>query len=198
MKNSKLSYIVKVAILAAVAAILMLFDIPIAFYKLDLSEVAALIGGFALGPAAAAIIAFLKQLINLLLDGSMTAGVGELSNFLLSVALSVPAAIIYKRSKSKKSALIGCAVGVACMMLFGAALNYWVLIPAYEAAFKLPTSAIIAMAAKVIPAIDSLGKLILCLTVPFNFVKGALSSIVVLLVYKKLSPLLHRGSGAQQ
>ena len=48
----------RVGILSAVAFVLMMFEFPLpiapSFYKLDFSEVAVLMGGFAMGPVAAA------------------------------------------------------------------------------------------------------------------------------------------------
>ena len=50
------NYFAKVAVLAAVAFVLMLVEFPLPFvppfYKMDFSETAVLIGGFALGPMA--------------------------------------------------------------------------------------------------------------------------------------------------
>ena len=50
--------------LGAIAVILMAFEIPLpfapAFYKIDFSEVPALIGCFAMGPAAGAMIELIK------------------------------------------------------------------------------------------------------------------------------------------
>ena len=53
---SKVRFITQVGMLGAIAVILMAFEIPLpfapAFYKIDFSEVPALIGCFAMGPAA--------------------------------------------------------------------------------------------------------------------------------------------------
>lgn len=50
------NYIVKVAILAALSAVIMLLEFPLpfapGFYKLDLSEAVILMGGFAMGPVS--------------------------------------------------------------------------------------------------------------------------------------------------
>lgn len=192
MKNKSIAYITKIGVLAAAAAVTTLLSIPIAFYRLDLSEVFVLIGGFALGPMAAALIELIKVLLNLLLNGTITAGVGELANFLMGCAFTVPAALIYNRSKSRKSALVGCIVGAFCLALAAVPLNLFLLIPAFTAALGIEEAQIIGMAAGVIPAIDTMPKLIVFLTVPFNLVKAALCSLLTLLVYKKLSPLLHR------
>lgn len=192
MKNKKVGYITKVAVLSAAAAIVMLIELPIAFYRLDLSEVFVLMGGFSLGPVAAILIELIKNLLNLLLNGTITAGVGELANFLLGCSFTVPAALIYKHHKSKKQALIGCLVGGICLLVAAIPMNVYVLVPAYAAAFGATTADIVAMGTKLIPAIDSLPKLMLLLTAPFNLVKAFLSTLVTLLLYKKLSPILHK------
>lgn len=82
------------------------FDIPLpfapSFYKIDLSEVPVLIGAFAMGPLAGAAIELIKILLNLVMKGSTTAGVGEVANFLIGCAYVMPAAWIYKTQKTKK------------------------------------------------------------------------------------------------
>ena len=119
--------IAKIAILSAIATVLMLFEFPLpfapSFYKFDFSEIAVLLGAFAMGPVAGALIEAVKIVLNLLFNGTITMGVGELANFLIGSALCVPAAIIYKRHKTKKNAIIGMAVGTACMAVAGAVLN---------------------------------------------------------------------------
>ena len=106
---------VQVAMLGAAAVVLMFFDIPLpfapSFYKIDLSEVPVLIGAFAMGPLAGAAIELIKILLNLVMKGSTTAGVGEVANFLIGCAYVMPAAWIYKTQKTKKNAMIGMAVG---------------------------------------------------------------------------------------
>ena len=101
---TNVSKLVKIAMLAAVATVLMLVEFPLPFiappfYELDFSEVPVLIGAFAMGPLAGAIIELIKILLNFVLNGTVTAGVGELGNFIVGCALIVPAAMIYKKSK---------------------------------------------------------------------------------------------------
>ena len=107
----KTRYMVQVAMLGAAAVVLMFFDIPLpfapSFYKIDLSEVPVLIGAFAMGPLAGAAIELIKILLNLVMKGSTTAGVGEVANFLIGCAYVMPAAWIYKTQKTKKNAMIG-------------------------------------------------------------------------------------------
>jgi len=186
----------KMGILGAVAGVLMLLEIPLpfapAFYEIDLSEVAVFLGTFAMGPVAGIIIEAVKILVNLVITGTATAGVGEFANFLIGCCLVVPAGIIYKRNKNIKNAIIGMVAGILCMTVAGALLNYFLLIPVYAKAFGIPVEAIVEMGTKINPKINSLWDLILLANVPFNLLKGVLSGVITFLIYKKLSPILHK------
>ena len=192
----QLKTIAKVGVLGAVAAILMLFEIPLffapSFYEIDLSEVVVMIGAFALGVIPGVCIELVKVLLNLLLNGTMTAGVGELANFVIGCAYIIPAALFYRHRKSLKNAVIGMSVGTLSMTLVGALMNLYVLLPAYVALANFPMDAVIEMGNQVNPAINSFETLVLFATVPFNLLKGILTSVLVGLLYKRLSPILHK------
>ena len=183
----KTRYMVQVAMLGAAAVVLMFFDIPLpfapSFYKIDLSEVPVLIGAFAMGPLAGAAIELIKILLNLVMKGSTTAGVGEVANFLIGCAYVMPAAWIYKTQKTKKNAMIGLAAA-------GGLLNAFVLLPAYAAAFGMPMDALVGMGSAVNKAITSLPTFVLFAVVPFNIIKGVVVSLVTMLLYKHISRLL--------
>ncbi len=188
--------IAKIAILSAIAFILMLIEFPLpfapSFYKMDFSEVAVLMGGFAMGPWAAVVIEALKIVLHLLFKGTITMGVGELANFLIGCALCMPAAWIYKKHKSRSSAIKGMAVGTLCMTVAGVLLNIFVLIPAYVAFANFPLDAIIGMGTQIFPAIHDVVTLALICVVPFNLLKGIVVGVITTLLYKHVSPLLHR------
>ena len=196
MKNTKNNFIVVVAMLGALAGILMFikFPIPIApsFYKLDFSDTACLIGGFALGPWAAVLICFIKNLINVIFEGTTTAFVGELSNFIMSCALCVPAAIYYKKEHTKKGAIKAMIIGICSLVVVSAIVNYFVVIPAYVKFMNFPLEAIIGLGTKVIPSVHSLFTLILFCTIPFNLIKGILVCLVTFILYKRVSPLINK------
>ena len=104
-RNTGVRTMVQIAMLAAVATVLMLWEVPMpfiapSFYKMDLSEVPIMIGAFAMGPLAAAVIELIKILLNFVLNGTTTAGVGELGNFIMGCALVMPAGFIYKQAKT--------------------------------------------------------------------------------------------------
>lgn len=191
-----LKTIAKIGILGAIAAVLMLIEIPLpfapSFYEIDLSEVAVMIGAFALGVVPGICIELIKVLLNLLLNGTITAGIGELANFVIGCAYIVPAALLYHHRKSLKNAIIGMSVGTLSMAIVGAVLNLYVLLPAYVTLAHFPMDAVIGMGNKVNSAINSFETLVLFATVPFNLLKGVLTSILVGLLYKHLSPILHK------
>lgn len=181
-------YLTRMAILVAVASILFLIEIPVvAFYKLDLSNLPVLLGAFSMGPLAGVIILALKSAIGLL--HSSSAGVGELADFLMGAALVIPAALIYHRNKTRKTAIIGMAVGTLCMVVAGVLANKFIMLPFYMGAYHMDMNAILKFAN--VAAVDSEWKLLLLITGPFNLLKGVVLSIVTGVIYKPLSPILH-------
>lgn len=192
---TKLRMMVQIAMLAAVATVLMLFEFPLpfiapSFYEMDFSEVPVLIGAFAMGPLAGAAIELIKILLNFVLNGTITAGVGELANFLMGCALVMPAGLIYKLHKDRKHAMIGMTVGIVCMAAASAVLNGFLLLPAYGAAFGTPVDAFVEMGHAIIPFVDSLLTFCLICVVPFNLIKGIVVSLLTLLLYKHISRVL--------
>lgn len=188
--------IAKISILGALAFLVMMFEIPLpfapAFYKLGFDEVIVLIGGFALGPWAAVCIEALKIALNLIIGGTITMGVGELTNFLIGLAFVLPATLIYQREKTRKHALHGLIAGTICMTVLGGLLNYFVMLPAYAYFMNMPLDQIIAFGHAVNPNINGLLALVLMATTPFNLLKGILCSIIVFLSYKKVSPVMKK------
>lgn len=196
MKNERkiTVYLTKVAILSALAFVIMMFEFPLpfipAFLTIDLSEVPVLLGSFALGPLSAVLIELIKNVIHL--SVTKTYGIGELANFLVGISFAVPAGLIYRKMKNKKGAVLSLSVGTLTMVAFASVLNYYVLVPLYGLVLKFPVEAIVGIGAEANKNITNLRMFIAYGIVPFNLIKGVVVSFVVILVYKKLSPLLHR------
>ena len=186
--------VVQIGMLAAVAVILMLFEIPLpfapSFYKIDFSEVPVLVGCFAMGPVAGALIELVKILLNFVLTGTSTAGVGEIANFVIGCALCVPAGIIYRRNRTRKNALIGMATGTILMTVLGCFVNAYVLLPAYGKAFGMPVQAFIEMGAAVHSGVTNLLTFAIMILVPFNLFKYTLTSVIVFFIYKRIRVIL--------
>lgn len=194
-KPANVRNMVQVAMLGAVATVLMLFEIPLwfapSFYEIDLSEVAVLIGAFTMGPLAGAVIELIKVLLNLIINGTITAGVGELANLLVGCALVIPAGIIYSRSRTRKGALVGMAAGTLTMTVVGCIVNAFILLPVYSAVI-MPMDALVGMGSALNPAITDLTTFVFFAVAPFNLLKGVIVSLVTLLLYKKVSPILKK------
>ena len=192
--NKKMHFSVCVAILSALAGVLMLieFPLPIAppFYKVDLSDVAALMGGFVFGPWAGLLICLLKVLISIILNGTTTAFVGEFAAFLMDGAFVFVTSLIYKKDNSFKGTIVSLCGGILTLMLVAAFANYYLMIPAYIKFMNFPKEAIIALGNAVNGNVNSLLALVLLCTVPFNLVKGLIISIVTYFLYKRIWPIL--------
>ena len=177
--------------LSAVSFILMFLDFPIpflmpSFIKMDVSELPALIGAFAMGPLCGVLICLVKNLLHLLI--STTGGVGELSNFLLGVAFVLPAGLIYRHRKSKKSALLGSLLGAVIMGVFSVVSNYFLVYPVYYA--FMPEEMVLAVYQQILPPMKSILQCLICFNMPFTFVKGLVSVGITLGIYKHISPIL--------
>lgn len=188
-----------IGMFSAIAAILMLFEFPLpfapSFYELDFSELPILIGSFAYGPAAGVMMEFIKILLKLFIKGTSTAFVGDLANFAVGCSLVLPASVIYAFRKNKKSAILACIAGTLVMTVFGTAFNAVYLLPAFSELYHMPLDQILAMGKEVNPLMtkDSIVNFVVVCVAPLNLIKGTSVSIVTLLIYKPLSPVLRMG-----
>ncbi len=188
------------ALLSAVAAVLQFveFSIPLmpAFIKLDISDLPALLGTFSLGPVYGAAIQLVKNLLHLPFGTS--AGVGELSNFLLGAVFAFAAGIVYQKHKTRGGALWGSVAGAVSMAAVSLPINYFLVYPAYVELYGLPLEGIVGMYQEIlgtvaqVPTADALLNCLLVFNVPFTLVKGLLDVALCFLIYKPLSPLLHK------
>ena len=196
MKKDTTHNLTVAAMLSAVAFILMFIEFPIpmlipAFIKMDFSDLPALLGAFALGPVYGVIISFMKNLLHIVIKGTSTACVGELSNFILGAIFSAVAGYIYKHHKSRKTAIIGAVAGAVAMGVLSVPSNYFVVYPAYVQFYHMPLEAILGMYQAILPSADSLIKCLVIFNLPFTLVKGLLDAVLCMLIYKPLSPILH-------
>lgn len=184
--------LVRIAVLGAISFLLMKIKFPIAFVAppfmtVDISDVPALVAGFAMGPGFGVLVQFLKNLLDL--PTTMTAGVGNLSNFIVGSTFVIVSSLIYRKNKDMKNALIGLVVGVLAMSALAMASNYFVVFPLY-AKVMIPMETLIGMGQAIFPAIDSLGKMMILSVLPFNLIKGTINALVTLIIYKRVRKLL--------
>ncbi|MBR4580984.1 MAG: ECF transporter S component [Lachnospiraceae bacterium] len=187
--------IVVIGMFSALSTILMLLEFPVPFappgiYKLDFSELPALIGGFAFGPVAGVLIELVKILLKTLIKGTSTAFVGELANFIIGCSFVLPASAIYMLKKSKITAVISCVVGTIVITVAGSMFNALYLLPTFAKMFNTELSEIVAMGTAVNKFVTDVPRFALLIVAPVNLLKGVMVSLPTLLIYKPLSPIL--------
>ena len=177
--------ITSVAILAAISFALAFFEFPVplspSFAKMDISDFPALVGAMTLGPWAGVAVELVKNLLSLF--STSTGGIGELANFLMGSSLSFTAGLVFYKWRGR--AWLACLLGSAVM---AALSNYFILLPLFEN--FMPLDALIASFTEFIPFIHTKLDVVLWNAVPFNLLKGVGISLVTMLVFPKLTPIL--------
>jgi riboflavin transporter FmnP len=189
-KKINVRTITMTGLFGALSAVLMMFsfNVPLmpSFIKMDFSELPALIAAFSMGPLSGVMVCLVKNLINLMF--STTGGVGELSNFILGCAFVMPAGLIYKHKKSKKSAFLGSLAGAVIMAVISVFSNYFVVYPVYT--MFMPMEAIIGMYQAIYSGVENLWQALLIFNMPFTFLKGMCSVVITFIIYKHISPII--------
>ena len=194
VKQTKMStrVIAQIGILSAIAYLLRFFEIPLPifppFLKIDLSDVVAVFGGISMGPVAGFVIVVVKNLLQAI-TGSTTGGVGEFANILIAGPYVLMICLFCKKVKSYKNVLIGAVLGTIAMAIVGAVVDYFIVFPLY-AKVMVPMEVIIQMGTVLNPRVTDLFSFMIWLVVPFNIVKGAIMTVVILPLYKKVEKIL--------
>ena len=191
-KVSTARYVSIVGICAAIATVLHVLDFPILFlapefYKLDFSELPVLLCGFYLGPTATVACEGVKILLKLVVKGTSTAFVGDFANFVVGCSFVLPATIWYHLHKSRHAAIIGLVLGTLSMAVLGSAFNAVYLLPKFSQLFGLPLDTIIGMGTAIRSGVNSVTTFVMLCVAPLNLLKGAMVSVLTMLLYKRVA-----------
>ncbi|HPX93690.1 MAG TPA: ECF transporter S component [Bacillota bacterium] len=194
-RRRQTAWMAKTGILSAAAIALMYLEISLplfpGFLKFDFSEIPALLATFAMGPLAGIAVELIKNIAHL--PATHTLMVGELANFIMGSFFVGTAGLIYKHKKTRGGAILSMAAGTLALTASGALINYFFTIPFYISVMGFSMEGIVAAThAAGNTLVTGLPSLILWVFIPFNLMKGIVVSVIVGLIYKKLSPLLHR------
>ena len=175
MKDERTKKLVTMAMLAALSYLLMVFvRIPmISFLKYEPKDVIIALGGFIFGPAEAFLISLAVSIVEMF-TVSDTGWIGAVMNLVSTCSFACTAAIIYKKNRTQKSAVIGLGVGIITMIIVMMLWNY-LLTPIY---MGYPREAVAAM----LPTVFF----------PFNLIKGLLNAVILILIYKPVVRGLRR------
>lgn len=191
MKNSKLRRMTVASLFGAIAFVLMFFSfgIPVLspFAEFDLSALPELIGGYVLGPIGAVYITVIKLLLKLLFQGTSSMFTGEVQNLILSISYVLPAILYYRKNKTKKGAIIGLAIGSVISVVMAVITNLYLIFPAYIALYGMNWDGIIEICTAANPMITNIPTFVAFSVIPFNVISRLVSSVIAILVYKKIS-----------
>ena len=194
-KKFKTRDLTLIAMLGAICCVLMHIDFPLPFMppfmNFDLCGLVELMGGFAMGPLQAFFIILVKILLKLATEGTSSAFTGELQNVLLSCAYVLPPVILYHRNKTKRTAMVGMATGTIFCSIVAVFTNLFIVIPFYMTLMGQEMGYFIQMCAEANPMVQNAATLAIFGIIPFNLIKCSINSLGAMVLYKRLSPILH-------
>ena len=191
-KKFDTKFIVKVAMLSAVATVIYYLDFPVPLIKFDLSNVISLFAGFTLGPIGGVLVCLIKNVIHVAIKGfGTTMGIGDIFDFVTAATFTLTASLFYVKNRTKKGAVIGCVVGAIVFAAVSLPLNYFVTYPIYAKAFG-GMEAIIGAYQAILPDVDNIFMALCIFNTPFTLIKGILCSAVTIIIYKPLITVLRK------
>ena len=178
MKNQtkKITTIGMLSALAIIVNVLVHFPIvpAVSFLSYDPKDVVIMICGFIYGPASVVMMSAIVSVLELMYRGGTYIDV--IMNIFSTLAFVLPAAILYKKERSKNSALKGMIIGIVVNAIVMLIWNY-IVTPIY---YQMPRSAVVAL---LLPGI-----------LPFNVIKSSVNTVITLLIYKPLVKFLRKGN----
>ena len=183
--------------MSAIAVILMLpiLEIPVPFMppyiKFDFSDFPALFAGITAGPLWGVLVCLTKNLIHIPMGS--TGGIGEIANFAIGAVYVLAASLIHLKMKKRAGVIVGGIAGSFAMAAFAYPVNYYIVYPAYiKLYFGGSVEGVVGTYKEILPWIDSLPLALLIFNTPFNIIKGLILTLIAVLAYGSLYPLLQR------
>ena len=165
--------LVTMALMCAIGVLLSFVEFPllpgVAWLKYDASAMPAMVCGFAFGPAAGLAVGYVGAIIHGILMADFS---GAIMNILVVTGFILPAALVYRRSRTFKSGVIGLVLSAVAATVM-AILGNLVITPMW---LGVPLDAVVAM--------------ILPILTPFNLIKAGINAVLTLIVYKSISNLI--------
>ena len=159
--------LVTMALMCAIGVLLSFVEFPllpgVTWLKYDASAMPAMVCGFAFGPAAGLAVGIVGAVIHGILMADFS---GAIMNILVVTGFILPAALVYRRSRTFKSGVVG-------LVLSAVAATVMAITPMW---LGVPLDAVVAM--------------ILPILTPFNLAKAGINAVLTLIVYKSISNLI--------
>lgn len=197
MMQSSLKKMILVSLLSAIGFLIMLIAFPVpmipGFLTLDFSDLPALIGAMILGPIAGIAIELIKNILHVLLTGSLTVvPIGEMANFSAGSILILVSWLFYRKKRSLSALATGMIIGTLAMTIIMSVANYYLIFPGYALFLGFSINAAVSMAQSANHSIQNLLTLIVYGVAPFNLLKGIALTILIIPVFARLRGFISR------
>ncbi len=168
--------LLRVAILGAIGFILMQFEFAVlpsaSFLRMNLCDIPALFAAFSIGPVSGLLVVIVENALHLF--QTFSGGVGEMANILISGPFVLVAGLLYKKFHTKGGAFLSLVLGSVVMLAVALLANRFINLPLYG-----------------IPK-EQIASTLLFAILPFNAIKAVVVTVLTMLLYKPLSPLLKK------
>lgn len=176
-KRMSTRIMVSLAMLAAISVVLVaVIHFPLipaaAFLEYDPADIPILIGAFAFGPVPGLLLVIVVSVIQGLTVSAGGGIIGIVMHIIATGACVFVAGSIYKKNKSRKTA-VGALVAGALVQTFAMVIMNMILTPLF---MGQPLEVIISMLVPII--------------IPFNLLKAGINCTMTFLLYKSISHLL--------
>ncbi|MEG1583508.1 MAG: ECF transporter S component [Anaerovorax sp.] len=175
--NKKTVKLIKMAMLCAISLVLVLLIRipfpPAPFLVYDPADIPIFIGAFAFGPLAGFAITVIVSFVQAFILGG-DGIIGFFMHVVATGAFVLVSGFIYKRNKTRKTAVIALICGTIIMVVTMLLWNV-IVTPIF---LGVPKEAVMGMLFTVI--------------LPFNLLKAGINSIVTFITYKSIAKFLHK------
>lgn len=184
--------LVTTAMLAAVAGVLMSleFSVPLmpVFYKVDFSDVPAVIALFTMGPVSGLCVEIVKILIKLITVGTNSNYVGEFSNLIGAFMFIIPIWLVSRKMPSnKKGMAASLTISGVIRIAWACFCNACITLPMYAATMGISIDVLAVQFTPALPAVQNLSTFIILATIPFNFLKLSLNYALAVFLFDRLT-----------
>jgi len=176
--NPRTLKIAKMALMVAIAVIFSFVHFPILpmapFLEFEVSDIPILVAGFVFGPIPGLVIGLVSILLHDLMMGPSSGPYGMIMHMIAISTFVLVSSIIYTKFKTRKGGLVALIVGGLCMT-----------------AIMIPANLLVTPHFMGVP-LEFVQAMIVPVLLPFNLLKMAINTVVVFILYKRISPFLHK------
>lgn len=176
--HTNTSKLVKMGMLVAISiALVYLIHVPIfpavAFLEYDPADIPILIGAFAFGPMAGLLLTIVTSIIQGLTVSAASGVYGIIMHLIATSTLVMIAGTIYRKDKTRKTAILGLVCGMLAMALVMIIANLFIT-PLFMGVSR-------ELVWTLMPFI-----------IGFNLIKAGINGFVTFFLYKRISVFLHK------